>query len=170
MRPRGEREKAYVVWQWVGWPFWYCTWLQWVLVGVSCIFWKPQVAKSLLFSVTDFWSVSWNAMHVIINPYIPHLTCSLCLLMRGSDCVYIEPWRGFKFSVRGLQNWVLNQKEQFDPKGCVCFEVAHLAILMVWRLPYRRFLTLIAQIQSCKRHFKATTCNGEQKQFWPKVY
>jgi len=51
--PMGEWGKAYVVLQGAGWPFRNWAWLQWVLVGVSAISWKPRVAKSLLLSVIE---------------------------------------------------------------------------------------------------------------------
>ena len=43
------------------------------------------------------------------------LTCSVCLLMMGSECVWALG-EGSNFQlVRGPQNWVFKQKEQFDP-------------------------------------------------------
>jgi len=52
-------------------------------------------------------------MHAMMYPYIVFLTCFVCLLMMGSECA---PWRGFKFSVRGPQIWVLRY---FQAEGAV---------------------------------------------------
>ena len=62
----------------------------------------------------------------------------------GLECVWgLDPWRGFKFSVRGTQiefKGIFKQKEQFNPnniiyfESCVDFEVANLSICMVQRL------------------------------------
>jgi len=36
----------------------------------------------------------------MINPYVVFLTCSVCLLTMGLECVWgLDPWRAFKFSV-----------------------------------------------------------------------
>jgi len=38
---------------------------------------------------SDFWPVSWGSMHAIINPYVHvvfFFTCSVCVLMMGSEC------------------------------------------------------------------------------------
>jgi len=51
-------------------------------------------------------------------------------------------------SIQGgpLGRGIFKQKEQFDPnfvESCVDFEVAHLSVLMVQRLPYPEIPTLI---------------------------
>ena len=64
-------------------------------------FGKPRVAKSLLFNVIES-SIEFNAYHdKSIHSF---LTCSLCLLTMGSECVWAFG-EGSNFQlVRGPQN------------------------------------------------------------------
>jgi len=60
--------------------------------------------------------------------------------------VCVGPWRGFRLLVRGPQKLSFrafsSRRTQIFVESCVDFEVAHLSILMVWRLPYPEIPTL----------------------------
>jgi len=63
------------------------------------------------------------------------LTCSVCLLMMGSECVWaLGEGSNFQLVTK------LSFKAFSSLTSCVDFEVVHLSVRMAWRLPYRRFL------------------------------
>jgi len=72
------------------------------------------------------------------------LTCSLCLLMMGSECVWALGEDSNFELVRGPWNWILRHFQaegacsltQTFAESCVDLEAAHLSVLMVWRLPH----------------------------------
>ena len=52
--------------------------------GCVCdLFGKPRVAKSLLFQ-----HVAQSSLHAMIYPNVVFFTCSVCLLMMGSECMW----------------------------------------------------------------------------------
>ena len=90
-------------------------------------------------------------MHAMMNPYVVFLTCSMCLLMMGLECVWgLGGGNLFKFSV-SLRASKLSfkafssRRSSLTPtfvESCVDFEVAqlHVSVLMVRRLPYKSVL------------------------------
>ena len=81
-------------------------------------------------------------MHAMINPYIIFLTCSVCLLIMQSQCVgTLGEGSNFQL-VRGTQKLSFrsfpsrrSSLTQMFVGSCVDFEVSHLSVLMVQRLP-----------------------------------
>ena len=116
-------------------------------MDVSGIFLKPWVVKSLLFSVRVLTCIM--EFNIACHDKSIHifLTCSVCLLMMQSQCVWTLG-EGSNFQlVRGPQKLSFrifpsrrSSLTQMFVGSCVDFEVAHYSILMVRRLPYGRFL------------------------------
>jgi len=70
---------------------------QQILVDVSGIFLKPQVVKSLLFSVRVLtYIMEFNACH---DKSIHNIFDLFCVFIDDAVRVCVDPWRGFKFSV-----------------------------------------------------------------------
>jgi len=59
---------------------------------------------------------------------------------------YLE---GLKIEIHGIFSNQGNSLTQFFVESCVDFEVAHLSVLMVWRLPYPEIPTLHAFTMFC---------------------
>ena len=53
---------------------------------------------------SEFLPVAYSVMHATINPYVIVLTCSMCLLMMGSECVWAFGEGSNSQLVRGPQN------------------------------------------------------------------
>ena len=93
------------------------------LVGVSGIFLKARIVKSLLFSVMVL-TLNTESMHAVIYPSV--VFDRFCVFIDDGVIVCGGPWRGFKFPVtwrasklsfRSLTKF-FKQKEQFDPNLC----------------------------------------------------
>jgi len=103
---------------------------------------------SLLFSVVEsLWPITQSSIHVMINQYLVFWPV-VCI--DGEVRVCVGPWRGFKFQlVKGPQKLsfgALSSRRssltQIFVGSYVDFEVAHLSVLMVRRLPYPEIPTL----------------------------
>jgi len=100
-------------------------WLQRILVGASGIFLKAKGSEIFAFRCEkEFWLV-YHGVHWMSRKIHRILTCSVCLLMMQSECVWaLGDGSNFQL-VRGPQNWVLGPFQTEGavwPKCCVDFE------------------------------------------------
>ena len=113
---------------------------------------KPIECIDVLVECECLWG-GWSARRVgwkvngIQNQYVVFLTCSVCLLMMGSVCVW-GLREGSNFQLEGLKNFKAfssrrSSLTQIFVESCVDFEVAHLSVFMVRGLPYPEIPTLI---------------------------
>ena len=91
------------------------------------------------------YSTEFNACH---DKSIRSFFDQFCVFIDGGVRVCVGPWRGFKFSVpQKLSFRAFSSRRssltQIFVESCVDFEVAHLSVLMVWRLPYPEIPTVI---------------------------
>lgn len=64
-------------------------------------FFLEATDSEILFSGgSEFWPVSWSSMHAMINPCVVFLTCSVCVVMMGSE----YGWSLGKGSIFHLKN------------------------------------------------------------------
>ena len=92
------------------------------------------------FSNSTLYRSYFNACHD--KSIRSFLTCSMCLLMMRSECVWAFG-EGSNFQLEGLKIEFSRRRSSLTQtfvESFVDFEVAHLSVLMVRRLPYRRFL------------------------------
>ena len=92
------------------------------------------------------------------------LTPPVCLLMMGSECVWgLGEGSNFQL-VRGPQKLSFrafssrrSSLTQIFVESCVDFEVAHLSVLVVWRLPYPEIPSLIVSDSHMKSRRELVT-------------
>ena len=120
------------------------------LVGVSGFL----KAKSLitLFSVIESiaCSLEFNACH---DKSI-HSFFDLFCVIDDEVRICVGLWRGFNFQLEGLKSFKAfssgrSSLAQTFVESCVDFEVAHLSVLMIRRLPYSEIPTLSDAVLLC---------------------